>query len=216
MKRYEIDDDALYQPGSNNLLLRNRPGITDPAVMDRTELIHLVLAQQRWFRQLEPTSPITATIIREMHRDWLGEIYDWAGDYRTVTPSRGGFRWPPANKVAEGMERLESDLLDKLTPCRAGDVGDLANKLAAVHGELLFVHPFLDGNGRLARWLADIMALQAGWAPPAYPFSSSGDTPEKSGYVSAVRQAYSGKTAALEAFFRRALISSNADPSVSR
>ena len=34
--------------------------------------------------------------------------------------------------------------------------------IAMVHTELLLIHPFRDGNGRLARWLADIMAAQAG------------------------------------------------------
>jgi hypothetical protein len=29
-----------------------------------------------------------------------------------------------------------------------------------VHAELLLIHPFREGNGRLARWLADLMALQ--------------------------------------------------------
>jgi hypothetical protein len=37
--------------------------------------------------------------------------------------------------------------------------------LAEVHAELILVHPFRDGNGRLARLVALLMALQAGLPP---------------------------------------------------
>ena len=32
--------------------------------------------------------------------------------------------------------------------------------MAEVHAELLFIHPFREGNGRTARLLADIIALR--------------------------------------------------------
>lgn len=46
--------------------------------------------------------------------------------------------------------------------------------IATVHVELILIHPFREGNGRLSRLLADVMAVQAGfqsldyesWAPP--------------------------------------------------
>lgn len=37
--------------------------------------------------------------------------------------------------------------------------------MAEVHAELILVHPFREGNGRLARLLALLMALQAGLPP---------------------------------------------------
>ena len=40
-----------------------------------------------------------------------------------------------------------------------------AHALAVVHTELLLIHPFREGNGRLARLLAMLMALQAGLPP---------------------------------------------------
>ena len=32
-----------------------------------------------------------------------------------------------------------------------------------VHGELLYIHPFREGNGRTARLLANLMAYKAGY-----------------------------------------------------
>ena len=40
--------------------------------------------------------------------------------------------------------------------------------IAAVHVELIIIHPFREGNGRLARLLADVMAVQAGFTPLDY------------------------------------------------
>ncbi len=37
--------------------------------------------------------------------------------------------------------------------------------LAEVHVELMLIHPFREGNGRLGRLLATLMALQAGLPP---------------------------------------------------
>ena len=41
----------------------------------------------------------------------------------------------------------------------------VARAIGVVHAELVLVHPFREGNGRLARLLATLMALQAGLPP---------------------------------------------------
>ena len=38
----------------------------------------------------------------------------------------------------------------------------LAEAIAVVHVELILIHPFREGNGRLSRLLASVMAAQAG------------------------------------------------------
>lgn len=60
---------------------------------------------------------------------------------------------------------MERGARKRHTPCRAGDDVALALALAEVHAELILVHPFREGNGRLARLLALLMALQAGLPP---------------------------------------------------
>ena len=42
-----------------------------------------------------------------------------------------------------------------------GPVVAIAAALAIVHAELILIHPFRDGNGRLARMLSTLMGLQA-------------------------------------------------------
>ncbi|HET6510637.1 MAG TPA: Fic family protein, partial [Candidatus Kapabacteria bacterium] len=95
-------------------------------------------------------------------------------------------------------------LLERHTPCR-GTKHVVARKLAEVHAEFLFIHPFRDGNGRIARLLAMVMALQAGFAPPEYRFTGRGSTRTRVRYINALQQGYVENYQPLEEFFFDAL-----------
>lgn len=79
---------------------------------------------------------------------------------------------------------LEQNQLRRLTPCHFEELDDVCQALAEVHVELMLIHPFRDGNGRLGRLLATLMALQAGL--PVLDFGEwSGERREE--YFAAVR-----------------------------
>jgi len=52
-----------------------------------------------------------------------------------------------------------------LTPCRFDAREAVVKALAEVHVELVLIHPFREGNGRIARLLSMLMGLQAGLPP---------------------------------------------------
>jgi cell filamentation protein len=60
------------------------------------------------------------------------------------------------------MTVLEANAPKRYTPCRFQNPDEIAHALAEVHVELVLIHPFPDGNGRIARLLSTLMALQAG------------------------------------------------------
>ena len=64
-------------------------------------------------------------------------------------------------------------------------MGGIADSLARVHVEFVLVHPFREGNGRLARLLTTLMALQADL--PLLDFSFIQGGRGKSAYFKAVR-----------------------------
>lgn len=119
--------------------------------------------------------------------------------------SKGGFQWPPARRVAANMERFEAGLLREHTPCRPAPLPEVARPVAEVHAELLLIHPFREGNGRLARWLAALMAMQAGYAPPLYEFRGRGAKRNQVCYLEAVKRGYVQDYDPLTDFFREAL-----------
>ncbi len=193
------------EPGSRGRVLRNKPGIQRKREMDRAEFEALIRAQSDFLGRVTTETRFTADTLRSMHRAWLGELYEWAGEYRTVEMEKGGFRWPPAHLVSQNMAALEQGLLRQHTPCRQGSLDAVARRMAEVHAELLLIHPFRDGNGRLARWLADLMALQAGWPLPQYVFAGPGSRRERAHYIEAVTQGYLTRYDLLTDFFRAAV-----------
>lgn len=70
--------------------------------------------------------------------------------------------WASAAQVPRLMADFDRDILRTETPCAGMDLGRLATTLARVHAELILIHPFREGNGRCARLLALLMAMQAG------------------------------------------------------
>ena len=205
--RYTIPEgpEADFQPGSKGEVLRNLKGITIKKEIERLEYSELVRVQEEYLQTVESSTRITASFICKMHKDWLGSIYEWAGRYRTVELAKTGFQWPPAYLVEKNMADCESSLLKTNTPCKTGPVADVALSIAKVHAELLLIHPFREGNGRLARWLADIMALQAGFPVPEYGFVGKGATVRQKLYLDAVKRGYIRDYQPLANFFAEAI-----------
>lgn len=197
--------EGEFEPGSRGRVLRNRLGIVHKREMDRLEFEALIAVQERYYNLIEDNTRFTAELICRMHRDWLGDLFSWAGAYRTVELSKGGFRWPPARLVAQNMDHLEANTLKACTPCHGETTREIAQKMAEVHAELLLVHPFREGNGRLARWIADLMSLQAGLGLPDYALSGRGSVKRRQDYLAAVQHGYAQNYRPLTDFFLTAL-----------
>jgi cell filamentation protein len=197
--------EAEMEPGSRGRVLRNRLGIRRKREMDVAEYEALLRTQDAYLERISTETRFTAALIRQMHRDWLGEIYEWAGAYRSVELSKGGFRWPPAHLVSDNMAVLERGLLQEHTPCRPQLLSEVARRMAEVHAELLLIHPFREGNGRLSRWMAALMAMQAGYAPPLFRFQGRGAKSNQSRYLDAVKRGYLQDYDSLAGFFFEAM-----------
>lgn len=182
--------EGEYKPGSRRRVLRNLLGIDSKREMDQIEYERLLAMKEKYLATLGPDTPMDVELIRQMHRDWLAGVYAWAGEYRTVEMSKGRFHWPPARLVAQNMATVQRETLSRLTPCRSGDVAEVAMAAAQVQAEILLVHPFREGNGRLARWLSDLMAMQAGLPVPEYGFTGSGSVRRRKAYLNAVVAGY--------------------------
>jgi cell filamentation protein len=159
-----LDD---YEPGSNGAVLRNLVGVVDPVQMGQIEYEALVKAQDKFIKSVGDDTVLSVELIREMHRSWLGRIYAFAGALRNVditAPPHGEvpeFRFSHAAFLESNLAAFEANQLCRYTPCREKDLGALALQLAEVQAEFIMIHPFREGNGRVARWVTDIMALQA-------------------------------------------------------
>lgn len=149
------------------------------------------LEKQKYFDALQEVSRLyglehqfTSSDICRMHQIWPGEIYPWAGEYRSVNISKGRFSFAMAREIPKLMTEFERTVLAKYTPCRYESLFERAEALAVIHVEFVLIHPFREGNGRIARLLSIIMALQAGL--PALDFGGIKGR-RKAEYISAVQ-----------------------------
>lgn len=129
--------------------------------MDNTEAIALKDATDKLIRKLDAEHRFTAGDICAFHKLWLGGIYSWAGKYRQVNLSKGDFPFASAMHIPSLMTQFEKDVLSRNTPCHFEDRSEVIHALAETHTELVLIHPFREGNGRVARVLSTLMALQA-------------------------------------------------------
>ncbi len=137
----------------------NYAGCLDHAEVHRQEDLGVARAWEL-VAGLRDDTPLTVELLRELHRTMLGEVYPFAGEWRTVPLAKGGTLWPlPPNGIAPHMAKLEEELLSR-TPFFDGDPDALCRFTAEVMNEVLAIHPFREGNGRTARVAGSLIFLQ--------------------------------------------------------
>jgi cell filamentation protein len=162
--RYDVSGlpEAQWEPGSRNKVLKNLQGVKSRPTMDILEAREQIHALEWALGEFDKRHRFTAADVCKIHRSWLKSVYPWAGRYRQVNLSKGDFPFAMARVVSQLMEDFEKDPLRRFTPCRLTSRTELAEALAIVHTEFILIHPFRDGNGRIGRMLAILMAVQAG------------------------------------------------------
>jgi cell filamentation protein len=101
-------------------VLRNLLGITRVRDMNAAKSRALEHAQVAALDHYGPNHTFSADDVRALHRLWLGSIYSWAGEYRSVNIGKGGFQFAHAPLIARSMAELERGALRQNTPCHAG------------------------------------------------------------------------------------------------
>lgn len=183
MSKYEVGGpQGHYQPGSDDRVLENKLGIIEPVDMDEAELVLLQKLYEDVLLTNLPQASITVADVKAWHFRWLGNVYEWAGQERSVNMAKGDIQFAAAAQIPRLLVKFEEEFLGHYTPCSNFNIEQIIEAIAIVHIEFILIHPFRDGNGRLSRLLSDVMAVQAGLQPLDY---SSWDQ-NKDAYFSAI------------------------------
>lgn len=182
--RYRVPGtQGAFQSGSEGLVLANLVGITKPEDMDDLELSLLTQLYEDVLISNLPDRQLVVADLKNWHRRWLGNVYEWAGQERAVNMSKGSFMFAAAPQIPRLLAEFERSCLARWTPCHDLDTGTLVEAIAVTHVELILIHPFREGNGRLSRMLADVMAVQSGREPLDYSTWEA----HKADYISAIQ-----------------------------
>lgn len=171
-------------PDSQEEILPNLLGLSTLEEIGLAEFEGFLSAEIILTEQLNPTTRFDIHYLKNIHTLALKHLYSFAGNYHSVNISKGGFLFASARFLAETMETFNNELLLNL-PNNYSSRDQLMEDIAKVHGELLFIHPFREGNGRTARVLANLMARKQGYS--SLKFETVGKK-EFDVYVSAVQK----------------------------
>lgn len=139
--------------------LPNKLGITNQEEINELELIGFLKAQEYAIDGLDIHTTFTNEYLYDLHRVAFGELYEFAGKLRTVNLSKDDFAFAPAMTLHNAMELFQQEYLDPINNKEWNNEKELLIHLAKLHAELLFIHPFREGNGRIIRLFTDIIAI---------------------------------------------------------
>lgn len=179
-------------------VLFNKGGIIDKKEIDYFENFHFISLINELINEITPRTSITVKVINKWHQRFLGQLYTWAGKYRTVDVSKYGFRWPSYNTIPNAMNNLNRFLISS-TPITSNELEEILNIVSKIMGELLFIHPFREGNGRITKLIGVILLFQKNY--PILNFTNTSDTE----WINASLDAYAQDYTAIKGILRNAL-----------
>ena len=153
--------DAYFWPNSN--VLRNKAGLTHATALHAFEYE----ASRQRAEQLHG-SPIQGRFdtahYRAIHGHLFQDVYEWAGEYRTVEFSKGGSAFAPLKTPAHTLETWGEKILGNLASdhyLKGLKKAPFVKRLTHHYGELNFWHPMREGNGRATKEFLYQLAKQA-------------------------------------------------------
>lgn len=133
------------------MVITNKLGITDSPTLAREEERISKKSATRLFEQnlLNNMSSGTWTTLQDIHKVLFQDIYDFAGELRTVNISKGNFRFVPVMYLSKAVKTIE---------CMPQNSFD---EIVEKYVEMNVAHPFREGNGRSMRlWLDHMLCVE--------------------------------------------------------
>ena len=132
---------------ANKMTLENRLNITDSADLAREERISKKKAAQLFDNKLLDSFPAGKfDTLQAIHKYMFEDVFDFAGEIRTVNLAKGNFRFAPLIYLQAALDNI-----DKMPQ-------STFDEIIEKYVEMNIAHPFREGNGRSTRiWLDHIL-----------------------------------------------------------
>ena len=133
------------------MVITNKLGVADSPTLAREEERISKKSAARLFEQnlLNNMSSGTWTTLQDIHKVLFQDIYDFAGELRTVNISKGNFRFVPVMYLYEAVKTIESMTQNSF------------DEILEKYVEMNVAHPFREGNGRSMRlWLDHMLCVE--------------------------------------------------------
>lgn len=145
---WERWNSYVWEPGGD--VLRNKWGIRDQLALHTREHRETDLRAKGIARgRVEIPRTYDGEHLRAIHAHLFGNVYDWAGEYRTVGMAKGNSAFAEPEHI--GLYVGYARRVVEETPWVELGGDAFAEASARVFGYLNHAHPFREGNGRTSR-----------------------------------------------------------------
>jgi Fic-DOC domain mobile mystery protein B len=147
---------------------------------------HNILQAEQWAFSGRKNSIMTTTFLRKLHRKMFDKTWKWAGQFRIYQTNIGC-------ESAYIQQELGLAFNDAAYQMQM-KVYSLREACVRLHHRIVLIHPFPNGNGRLARLFVDLILVSN--KEPKFSWGSGGNLKEmgeaRSTYLTALREADKG------------------------
>ena len=172
------------------------PSLATKEELNEWERENILVAREWAIRnRTSPIEMVSDEYIRKLHQKMFDETWKWAGKYRKTEKTIG----VPVHEIRDRLGILFGNARFWIENSTYS-----ADEMAVrFHHDLVFIHPFPNGNGRHGRLIADVLVMKLG--RPAFSWGAKdlvkhGDAREK--YLAAMKVADAGDIRPLLEFAR--------------
>jgi len=141
-----------------------------------------ILEGAQWAFKQKNRDMLDECFVRELHRRMFSKTWKWSGSFR-LTDKNIGVDW---QQIPLQLRNLLNDVKAQIE-FKAYAPDELALRF---HHRLVWIHPFVNGNGRHARLMADLLVARLGASPLSWGGQSLVGTSEKrTAYLAALKAA---------------------------
>lgn len=128
-------------------------GIKTRQLLNQLEAKNIVHAQiwvasQKW----DTSKLLTSAMMRRTHREMFGEVWSWAGKFRSRETTIG----IAPEQIGVGTEQLMGNIEFQIMGAQSTQ--SKRHIIANLHHQLVKIHLFPNGNGRHARLICDVFS----------------------------------------------------------
>jgi cell filamentation protein len=153
-------ESYFWEPGGS--VLRNLYGERDGAALARREYAETAAQELRIARgEVHIPRTYDAEHLRAIHKQLFGNIYEWAGEYRTVGIEKN--RLPFAEPADIDRYLADAHRLVDTNTWSTMSREEFAHAAADVFAHVNHAHPFREGNGRASKLFMQHVAELSPW-----------------------------------------------------
>ncbi len=187
--------DPYVYPGTAVLI--NRPGLRSE------DELRVFEYNSTFARRLTLDTAVARTFdadhLRAIHHHLFEPLFDWAGTFRTVDITKGGSTFMPVSFLETGAQTISASLGASGLLDPDVDEETFIHEAAGILGDLNYLHPFREGNGRTQRAFLDHVAARSS---RRLAWRNVGESEQR---LAAIRTFNEGNGDAFEPLLRKAL-----------